>query len=95
MVSYVDTNLPVNVIATLPHPRSGDSQGQETSLAPSDDNKTRNYDTSSYHCKKGIPKSQALRLNRICSDNEGFVKHCNDLKGWLMEKECNGKMIRK
>ena len=22
-----------------------------------------------YHCKKGIPYSQTLRLNRICSDN--------------------------
>ena len=27
-----------------------------------------------YHCKKGIPYSQALRLNRICSDNESFDK---------------------
>ena len=38
-----------------------------------------------YHCKKGIPYSQALRLNRICSDNESFDKRCNDLEGWLME----------
>ena len=29
----------------LPHPRSGDSQGQETFLAPSADKQTRNYDT--------------------------------------------------
>ena len=28
----------------LPHPRSGDSQGQDTSLAPSADKQTRNYD---------------------------------------------------
>ena len=48
-----------------------------------------------YHCKKGIPYSQALRLNRICSDNESFDKRCNDLEGWLMEKGYNGKMIRK
>ena len=33
-----------------------------------------------YHCKKGIPYSQALRLNRICSDNENFDKRCNDLE---------------
>ena len=39
-----------------------------------------------YHCKKGIPYSQALRLNRICSDNESFDKLCNDLEGWLMER---------
>ena len=37
------TNLPVNVIARLPHPRSRDSQGQETFLAPSADNQTRIY----------------------------------------------------
>ena len=46
-----------------------------------------------YHCK--IPYSQALRLNRICSDSESFDKHCNDLEGWLMERGYNGKMIRK
>ena len=33
-----------------------------------------------YHCKKGIPYSQAVRLNRICSDNESFDKSCNDLE---------------
>ena len=47
-----------------------------------------------YHCKKGIPYSQALRLNRISSDNESFDKRCNDL-GWLMERGYNGKMIKK
>ena len=44
-----------------------------------------------YHCKKGIPYSQALRLNRICSDNESFDKRCNNLEGWLMERGYNGK----
>ena len=34
---YIYTNLPVNVIVRLPHPRSGDSQGQETFLALSAD----------------------------------------------------------
>ena len=48
-----------------------------------------------YHCKKGIPYSQALRLHRICSDKESFDKRCNDLEGWLMERGYNGKMIRK
>ena len=37
------TNLPVNAIVTLLHPRSGDSQGQETFLAPSIDKQTCNY----------------------------------------------------
>ena len=48
-----------------------------------------------YHCKKGIPYSQALRLKRICSDNESFGKRCNNLEGWLIERGYNGKMIRK
>ena len=45
--------------------------------------------TSSHpcYCKKGIPYSQPLRLNRICSGNENFDKRCNDLKKWLMERD--------
>ena len=42
---YIYTNLPVNAIVRIPHPRSGDSQGQETFLAPSAEKQTRNYDT--------------------------------------------------
>ena len=37
---FVYTNLPVNAIVRLPHPRSGDSLGQETYLAPSADTQT-------------------------------------------------------
>ena len=33
-----------------------------------------------YHCKEGISYSQALRLNRIYSDNESFDKRCNNLE---------------
>ena len=44
MLSHIYTNLPVNAIVGLPHPRSRDSQGQETFLAPSGDKQTRNYD---------------------------------------------------
>ena len=36
-IVYIYTNLPVNAIVRLPHPQSGDSQGQETFLAPSAD----------------------------------------------------------
>ena len=39
------TNLAVNIIVRLPHPRSGDSQGQETFLTPSADKQIRNHDT--------------------------------------------------
>ena len=48
-----------------------------------------------YHCKKGITYSQALGLNRICSDYESFDKRCNGLAGWLMERRYNEKMIKK
>ena len=34
----------------------------------------------SYLCKTGILHSQALRLNRICLDNENFYKSCKDLE---------------
>ena len=32
------------------------------------------------HCKKSIPFSQALRLNRICSENAIFDERCNELE---------------
>ena len=32
------------------------------------------------HCKKSIPFSQALCLNRICSENAFFDKRCNELE---------------
>lgn len=40
-------------------------------------------DATSYHCdhcKKGIPYSQALRVNRIYSDDENSDKWCNDFE---------------
>ena len=39
------TNLPVKAIARLPHPQSGESQGQETFLSPSTNKLYHNYDT--------------------------------------------------
>ena len=39
-----------------------------------------------YYCKKGIPYSQTLRLNKICSNNSTFDKQCDELKSWLLEK---------
>ena len=38
-----------------------------------------------YHSKKSIPYSQALRLNRICSENLFYDKRCNELEVWLRE----------
>ena len=48
-----------------------------------------------YLCKKGIPYSQALRLNRTCSDNTRFDQSSNNLQKWLMERGYSEKMLRK
>ena len=40
-----------------------------------------------FYCKKGIPYSQAIRLSRICSNNEFFDKRFSDLKKYLLEKD--------
>ena len=45
MVSKIPRNLQISAIVRLPHSWSGDTQVQETFLAPSVDKKTRNYDT--------------------------------------------------
>ena len=39
-----------------------------------------------YHCKKSTPYSQALRLNRFCSNNAFFYQTCNELEYWLHER---------
>ena len=39
-----------------------------------------------YQCKKGIPYSQVLRVNSICSDNENFDRRSSDLEKWFMER---------
>ena len=48
---HTHTNLPASDTVSLPHPRSRDSQGQKTFLAPSADKQTHNYDTecSNHH----------------------------------------------
>ena len=48
-----------------------------------------------YLCEKGIPYSQALRLNRICSDNTRFDQSSNDLQKWLMERGYSENMLCK
>ena len=48
-----------------------------------------------YHRKKSIPYSQALRFNRICSKNNFFDIHCNNLEKWLRERGYSKKLVRK
>ena len=52
----------MNAIVRLPHPGSGDSQGQETFLAPFADNQTRNYNTE---CLNNHPSLWTLRLKEL------------------------------
>ena len=46
------------------------------------------------HCKTSIPYSQALRLNRICSEGSFFDKRCNELESWLMQRGFSAKKVR-
>ena len=63
---YIHTTLLVNAIVRLPHPRSGDSKGQETFLAPSTDKETRNYDTE---CSNHYPSLSTLRSKGLSRSN--------------------------
>ena len=46
------------------------------------------------YCKKTIPFSKALRLNKICSEKAFFDKRCNELELWLKEKGYRDKLVR-
>ena len=48
-----------------------------------------------FRCKKSIPYSQALRLNRIWSETNAFDKRCNDLERFLLERGYSSKFVRK
>ena len=48
-----------------------------------------------FHCKNGIPYSQALRLNRICSETNSFDKRCNDLERLHLERGYSSKLVQK
>ena len=48
-----------------------------------------------FYCKKGIPYSQALRLNRICSNNEFLDERCNGLEKYFLERGYSEKMVPK
>ena len=48
-----------------------------------------------YYCTKSIPYSQAIRINRICSENVSFDLRCNELEEWLIEINYNPRVVRK
>ena len=68
----INTNLKVDVIVKLPHSRSGDSQNQGTSLAPSADKPILNYDIE---CSNHHPSLSTLRP-------KGFSR--SKMKWWAM-----------
>ena len=47
-----------------------------------------------FHSKKSIPFSQALRFNRICSENAFFDKICSEPEVWLKSRGYSDKMVR-
>ena len=61
------TNTPVDVIVRLPHPRSVDSQNQETFLAPSADKQTHTYDIecSNHHPFLSILRPKVLSHGKM------------------------------
>ena len=58
----INTDLPMDVIFRLPHPRSGHTHGQETFLAPSADKQTSNYDIE---CSNQHPSLSTLRSKSL------------------------------
>ena len=48
-----------------------------------------------YDSKRSIHYSEALRLNRVCSESLSYNKCCNELEVWLMEREYDDKLVRK
>ena len=64
---YIYTNLLVNAIVRLPYFRNGDSQGQETFLAPSADKQTRNCETecSNHHPSLSTLRSKGLSRSKM------------------------------
>ena len=47
-----------------------------------------------YHSKKSFPYRQALRFNRICSENRFFDNRCNQLECCLKNRGYNEKVVR-
>ena len=43
--------------------------------------------------KRGIPYSQALRIRRICSEEQFFQNRVRELKSWLLERCYSGNEV--
>ena len=60
----IHTKLPVDVIFRLPYPQSGNSQNQETFLAPSASKQTGNYDIDCSNCHPSLSTLRSKGLSR-------------------------------
>ena len=49
----------------------------------------------SFHFKKGIPYSQALKLSCLCSGTNSFDKRYNDLERFFLERGYKSKLVGK
>ena len=41
---------------------------------------------SHHHIKRSIVESLGLRVKRICSEKEAFLKHMREMKIWLLKQ---------
>ena len=75
--------------------RSGNKLLTDLYIKPTNTNQYLEF--SSCHVrytKKFIPYSQALRFNRICSENMLFDNRCNQFECWLKDRGYNEKVNR-
>ena len=79
----IHTNLPVDVIVRLPHPRSRDSQDQKKFLAPFGDKQTRDYDIefSNQH-----PSVSTLTRNRLSRSKMKWWAVCTNLPADVIDR---------
>ena len=74
--------------------RVGDSLKTDLYTKPTDTHQYLEFSSCHpYHIKRSIPYSQALRLRRICSEENDFLKRISQLKQWLYNRGYDRKMV--
>ena len=75
--------------------RSGNKLLTDRYIKPTDTHQYLEFSSCHvYYFIKSIPYSQALRFNRICSENRIVDNRCNQLEYWLKERGYNEKVVR-
>ena len=71
----------VNFLDTTVHLDPDGSIWSDLYSKPTDSHKYLRFESSHpRHCMQGLPYSQFLRVRRICSREEDFVRHCENLR---------------